>query len=133
MTISHKKCSMIISVIFFIDQCRPKVKWVLQIWNNANAILEGTTLLVILLWQVGRFPMKSNKILRPQNLMCHQPQLKTHICPPVHICTAQGRKIQTSPILTILGHQLGICAKNYKNLPSRFFMGINGLKTLQTI
>ncbi len=26
------------------------------------------------------------------------------------------------------GRQMGICAKNYKNLPSRFFMGINGLK-----
>ncbi len=25
------------------------------------------------------------------------------------------------------GHQIGICAKNYKTLPSRFFMGINGL------
>ena len=25
------------------------------------------------------------------------------------------------------GHQMGICAKNYKNLPSRFFMGINVL------
>ncbi len=23
---------------------------------------------------------------------------------------------------------MGICAKNYKNLPSRFFMGINGLR-----
>ncbi len=49
--------------------------------------------------------------------------------------TARGRKIQTFPILTILGrvnissfgHQMGICAKNYKYLPSIFFMGINGL------
>ncbi len=28
------------------------------------------------------------------------------------------------------GHQMGLCAKNYENLPSRFFLGINGLKLL---
>ena len=25
------------------------------------------------------------------------------------------------------GHQMSFCTKNYKNLPSNFFMGINGL------
>ena len=29
-------------------------------------------------------------------------------------------------------HQMGICAKNYKNLPSRFIMGINGLSSALT-
>ena len=27
----------------------------------------------------------------------------TLLCPLVHVCTGRGRKIQTSPILTILG------------------------------
>ncbi len=28
------------------------------------------------------------------------------------------------------GHQMGLCAEHYKNLPSSLFLGINGLSTL---
>ncbi len=28
------------------------------------------------------------------------------------------------------GHQMGLCAKNYENLPIRFFMGINGVSQI---
>ncbi len=39
----------------------------------------------------------------------------------------RGRGVRKYNIFSF-GHQMGICAKNYKNLPSRFFMGINWLK-----
>ncbi len=40
-----------------------------------------------------------------------------------------SQKNKSRPILTIFsfGHQMGSCAKNYKNLPSSLFLGINGL------
>ncbi len=28
------------------------------------------------------------------------------------------------------GHQMGSCAKNYKNLPNSLFLGINGLSKI---
>ena len=30
----------------------------------------------------------------------------------------------------LFGHEMGSCAKNYKNLPSSLFLGINGLNYL---
>ena len=54
----------------------------------------------------------------------------THLCPPVHYMyrwRAKNSNFFDFHDIFSFGHQMGICAKNYKNLPSRFFMGINGL------